>query len=256
MGQIYLPGRRKHFAGSWSNWDGVTEAALASPTCFVCCMENTIDGGSETGQGGGLTGADLVLSDNGTIAGMVNNRRNLDGSNDYFSMTQTAVETLLVSQPIWAILAKFRVWTTMDTAGGLFEFADTAYANQILCVIDGAGGQVNFELIDSDSAVEAKSFSGTHNDGDFLYTFVGCDGSETRCGVNMGDGSGAHGQPTKWSDFGETYRAIFTRVFDNFDGFALRRGIGYEGNWGNDYWQGRMFNITIWSGECPIDFTA
>ena len=57
-------------APSWSTWNELSESGLADDDTFVVMLEQTGAGGNETGQGGGLSGANLVLTDaSANIAG-------------------------------------------------------------------------------------------------------------------------------------------------------------------------------------------
>ena len=56
--------------GSWATWDETDESGWGdSANVFITLFENTSAGGNETGQGGGLSGADLVLTQSGNVAG-------------------------------------------------------------------------------------------------------------------------------------------------------------------------------------------
>ncbi len=62
--------------GSWTDWDKASEDTLAldqngdgAEDTYVALFENTVAGGDETGLGGGLSGADLILSQAGNVLG-------------------------------------------------------------------------------------------------------------------------------------------------------------------------------------------
>jgi len=102
-GRIIMPHRRRILrageagaGGSWAEWDEQSESTLdvdqdgdGNEDTYICFFENTSAGGNETGRGGGLAGADLVLTQAGNIAGAIGSppNRQLDGSDDYFSFT-------------------------------------------------------------------------------------------------------------------------------------------------------------------------
>jgi len=82
----------------------VTEATADADT-FVC--EFTAASGNETGVGGGLTGADLVLTAFGTPGSASGGYRTLDGHVDGFIATATAFATLCQgTEGTVALLAK------------------------------------------------------------------------------------------------------------------------------------------------------
>lgn len=98
-------------------WDEATEAGMASDNTFVCFMENTSASGNETGQGGGLTGDDLVLTNSGDVVGAT-------GTPPYRYFVDTDADGMRYNAPAnviggcssWTIVMKFHRIT--DTNGG------------------------------------------------------------------------------------------------------------------------------------------
>jgi len=86
---IIINAARKVTYSPWEAWDETSESVLASDYTFVCLFENPSAGGDETGQGLGLSGSDLVLTQSGNVAGATGSPpyRSLDGSDDYFTAT-------------------------------------------------------------------------------------------------------------------------------------------------------------------------
>jgi len=94
---IIINAVRKVTYNPWAAWDETSESGLASDDTFVCFFENPSAGGDETGQGGGLTGSDLVLTQSGNVAGATGSppSRQLDGTDDYFSGTLNLPELII-----------------------------------------------------------------------------------------------------------------------------------------------------------------
>lgn len=94
--------------------------AQADANNFVCETNNASAGGNETGVGGGLSGADLVLIQGGTMPGAVSGWRTVtDRAAMYLQATQTFFKTFFESAPGWSALWKLRnINTTGDTSTG------------------------------------------------------------------------------------------------------------------------------------------
>lgn len=69
LGYGLLPAISGRSSTSWSGWDELSEAGLASSDTFVAMEENINAGGNETGNGGGLIGTNLALTDVGSVDG-------------------------------------------------------------------------------------------------------------------------------------------------------------------------------------------
>ena len=110
---------------SWATWDETTESGWGDPTNnLIWILENPAQGGNETGQGGGaLSGADLVLTQNGDISGATGTppRRIVSGpGSDYFSGTATTVKAFFNGQTFSYITKA----TGMSAKGGIVELYD------------------------------------------------------------------------------------------------------------------------------------
>uniref|UniRef100_A0A6M3IPM2 Uncharacterized protein n=1 Tax=viral metagenome TaxID=1070528 RepID=A0A6M3IPM2_9ZZZZ len=81
----------------WANWDESSEEGLASEDIFVSLMENTNASGNEIGQGGGLTGENLVLTQVGDVAGATGSppKRAIDATDDRFTWTAAGIQNFL-----------------------------------------------------------------------------------------------------------------------------------------------------------------
>ncbi|HDZ26267.1 hypothetical protein LCGC14_1594280 [marine sediment metagenome] len=219
---IILPRRRRLFTGiqSWADWDEKKESGLASDDTFVCLMENLSAGGNEVGQGGGLTGADLVLTQSGNIAGLSGGRRQMDGADDFFAMTTAALDTL-ISNPSerWTIVVKGTdIQTDAVNNNFLASFRNAGNTENIALRVDSANKLGH--LYDQDGAGQdfllTTDAMGTTTE---YYTMIWADGTEK---VRLGY---ATLKPTKWSDFAandrkEVANAAFTGDFsgETWDG--------------------------------------
>ena len=93
---------------SWTTWDETSKAGLANDNTFVVMMENVNLGGNETGQGGGLTGADLVFIDFDNMPGATGSppyRTTVDSAQGS-QWTLNALNTL-INGPDWTLIWKF-----------------------------------------------------------------------------------------------------------------------------------------------------
>lgn len=102
--------------------------ATADASTFVC---EFLGGSSanETGVGGGLTGADLVLTQSGSIAASSSGYRAMDGSDDYFSATATFAANFFNASE-WTYALKFKSFTS---AGNKYFFWFTASGVSLIC---------------------------------------------------------------------------------------------------------------------------
>ena len=103
---------------SWADWDETTEEGWKGslPNTFICLFENTVAGGDETGQGSSVSGADLVLSQAGSVPSATGSppTRALD-TNYWFTFTDTLAQIMCSST--WTIIEK---WNTVDDGEGCF----------------------------------------------------------------------------------------------------------------------------------------
>lgn len=100
--------------------------ATADASTFVC---EFLGGSSanETGVGGGLTGADLVLTQSGSIAASSSGYRALDGSNDYFSATATFAAAFFNASE-WTYALKVKSLTAA-TVKYFWNYGTSSYSN-------------------------------------------------------------------------------------------------------------------------------
>uniref|UniRef100_A0A6M3XLC0 Uncharacterized protein n=1 Tax=viral metagenome TaxID=1070528 RepID=A0A6M3XLC0_9ZZZZ len=96
-------------ANRWPTWNESNEVGLASPNTLVWLFENTNASENETGQGGGLSGVNLVLTQSGSVPGATGSppyRQLTEGSSQFFTPTVAALNALLLGQDQWTIIVK------------------------------------------------------------------------------------------------------------------------------------------------------
>ena len=102
---------------AWSNWNETSESDLQSDNRFVVVNAGGI-GTSEIGQGGGLTGGNLQLTDvTFDIAGVSGGYRQLAAASEQrFTGTTVLLDTLLKNQSEFTIIVKVKDWGNVGTA--------------------------------------------------------------------------------------------------------------------------------------------
>lgn len=113
--------------------------ATADASTFVCEFLGGA-GANETGVGLGLTGADLVLTQVGSVPASSGGYRALDGVSMYFTGTATFAAAFL-NQSEWTYALKVKS-LTITSGKFLCNFFDGT-ATQALCGIGDAGGTFN-----------------------------------------------------------------------------------------------------------------
>lgn len=116
-----------------------TTEAAADTNTFVC----EFAGGSaanETGVGGGFTGADLVLTQAGSVAAASGGYRQLDGSDDRFTCTGTLANGIFGGSE-WTAMWEVTDWTHVS-GKYLCYFAQTSPTQLFNISKQGAGGNV------------------------------------------------------------------------------------------------------------------
>lgn len=87
--------------GAWVNWDEASEDTLdvdqdgdGTEDTYICFFENPANSGNETGRGAGLSGADLVLTQVGSVAGATGDppTRPFDHSDNRFSIPSAVTD--------------------------------------------------------------------------------------------------------------------------------------------------------------------
>lgn len=256
VNRIIVPHRRRILrvgaggtASSWANWNEASENTLdvdqdgdGVEDTFIAFMENTLAGGDETGQGGGFSGADLVLSQNGNIAGASGSppSRTLDGSDDYFTVTNT-FRDWLSGEGTYGIIFKVEDWNPADSYECLFFWRDGNLIN-LRSTLNTRELTVNFDGT-SLTTTNAMPTSGV------LYCYVGCDGSDFRIGFSTT-------KPTKWSDFAANDRASNGSSVSFPSNTTNTPPIFSDSNYLTDRSVKGDAYYTIWSKTTLIDFSS
>ena len=246
---------------SWTTWKEDSEATLVKGSdgahiwVFIC------DGGAgvnETAQSGtALSGANLVATQNGSIAGHVNNWRSLDGTDDYFTLSQIMIDTLIANaNKTWTVLFHINNWAGIDTdrlfsirGGVTAEFlelvrGDAAWAG-------GSSGKLTL-LHYEDSVTNQDKTTNNFPTGN-VWVGVWSDAvNTTRFGFTAA-GSGAAGQPTKWSDFAAGNRSSSSTLKGNYAGeaFDTQREIGAHN--AGSLWSPFDLKTVVIADTCLID---
>jgi hypothetical protein len=242
MGQILLPGRRRGMSGtSWATWNEAGEAGLASKDTFVCFAENTVAGGDETGQGGGLTGADLVLAQNGNIAGAAGGGRTLDGGNDWFDFTvNNAAAFFKRSDKKWTVIQK---WSDITDPDIFFNVRDVG-VDSTFKILGHNVAKLNAQVNGAVGADTTDNIPGAGT----VYLAFWSNGTDTRAGF-------AITRPTKWSDFAATKRVTIAASPDHTGASFTGRSVGAYAGGASDFVAGKL-HYTVFSKIVLIDEAA
>lgn len=253
MSQILLPHRRLDFRGggggggpvnvSWATWDEITESGWGdSANNYICLMENASAGGNETGQGGGLSGADLVLTQTGSVAGATGSppKRQFDGANDVLDATSSFVNGLFLGST-WTFIQKWNALVVSGLSLNFFWNSATDYLN----LERDAGGHLRLYVADSGgNKATAYTTAAIPSSGD-VWVMGWYDGGSglIRCGW-------ATSKPTKWSDFAANNRASVSNSI-SYGGLGGRTSpVGNTP--GGHFPQGSLYYV-IGSKKCLID---
>jgi hypothetical protein len=226
---------------SWSNWDETTEAGWGSSNVFVALMENTSAGGNETGQGL-VTGADLVLTQSGNVAGASGNSRWFDGANDYLSGTTTLTTTALKDRTSWTILMKLNTLNAGSDISLCFGLTSGA-SNHIY--IEQNGGAMKVNAYDNGNLRLGTATADTYpTAGDVYFAVWGSPGYNIRAGFTTT-------KPTKWSDFAATKRVEGTAAVTWAGTWSINHNfICYSA--GSSCTNVRVYYVLL-ASECLID---
>jgi len=198
---------------TWENWDETSEATLASDDIFVCLMENVNAGGDETGRGGGLTGADLVLTQTGNIAGMSDGHRTLDGTDDYFTVTTAFLDALIANvNNTWTIILKVDNITLNTDDYFLFLNSEPVNTNAFSSPITATDKY--YMTTYQNSSYDVGTTTDSLQAATEYYICIWADGTDMRMGFTTT-------RPTKWSDFGENDRVLFGTNTGAFSGLTF-----------------------------------
>ncbi|MFH2074365.1 MAG: hypothetical protein ABIJ57_03320, partial [Pseudomonadota bacterium] len=185
--------------GTWATWDELSQSTLASDNTFVVLEDAPGNGDPETGEGGGLTGADLVLSDTGTVPAAVGSPpyRTFNGVNMYQDPTVVAADLVDNVNKTWTAILKIGDLSV----GALTQLFDFNSGTLALRVYADAAGLLQPYLTDN-VGFSAPTTTDAIPGAGAVYIVIWADGTDARYGF-------ATTKPTKWSDFEATKRGIF-----------------------------------------------
>jgi hypothetical protein len=127
-------------ATTWGGWNEGDEATITSDNIYIAFMEGGL-GADETGQGGGLAGADLVLEDaDNTILATAGTPPYRTMSNDAFCGTTDAIPHFVRDSTTgWCLVFKFT--PTMGAAMKVMQWANNGFggSNQVNVDINAVG---------------------------------------------------------------------------------------------------------------------
>lgn len=222
---------------SYALWNQSSELLLdpdqdqdGAEDTHVMVVENTSGGGDEDGYGY-VTGADLTWSTSG-VAGMSGGWRSFDGNNDSMTITNDLANIFSSTDP-FCVIIKFKDYTQINES--IFHLQDSGGNNYLVFNRSGASPSKckGIIVIGGTSKINTDSTDDLPNTGTY-YAVVGSDGSTYFFGVTS-SGSGAAGQPTRWSDFSSglrfsnsTSQAQFgSNVFDQVKSVGFDGGSAY-----------------------------
>lgn len=202
---IILPSRRRHhLQPPWSSWDEAAEKGIAGPEYLCFFFENVTGGGNETGQGAGLSGADLVLTDNGGILGASGSppSRHLQGGGDYFEWTSAGAEAIFCQGDPWTWIYKTHTLVDPPNGTNFVHFKDNLSDHQIKVSYGTDGATSWYAKENGNVRLNSTTTAAVANSGD-VWWVMEWDGTTVRGGFKNG-GS----KPTAWSQMTEFESAV------------------------------------------------
>lgn len=215
---------------TWDNWNEASEASLASTDIFVCLFEDPDAGDDETGQGGGLSGVDLVLTQVGTVAGATGSppTRVLDGNDDHFLETTAAIDALIANaNKTWTIIIKVTNMA-LGAADYVFGLEGAGSAEALRCFVNAADNKIYF-IPYQDGVGDSRVTTDAAPTATTLYFAMWADGTVMRAGFTTT-------RPTKWSDFDAGKRIEFATNTGDYSGetFNVANAIFADNTGGAD----------------------
>jgi len=189
--------------------------------CVVVYLDSPDAGDDELGvdEYNGLSEANLTFTEGGNLAGAVGSPpyREFDGLNDYMTMTRELWNAYIAGSSNYCIIMKL-AFSGATTGNHMAYFQDAQSGDKI--EITCPAGAFNIILDDVDNVAETETLSGgvrpTPDVDEVFYLALWTEsGVNSRAGwLAEGAGSGAGGQPTKWSDFPADQRVEWSASFD------------------------------------------
>ena len=232
-------------ASSWTDWAETDESGWGDADTYISLFENTSAGGNETGQGGGLSGVDLVLTQIGNVAGATGSppTRALDGTSNGFTPANAIANLLDSSTGGWTFLVKVKDFEDdAVTAQNIIHSDDGA--NLSIKIQKNTANKLVFEVLSYDPVdweLQATTTDDVPSTGD-LWIALWYDGTVFNGGFTTT-------KPTKWSDFAAGKRVTDTNTAVK----ALPSCNILINRTGDDQWAGLEAYYVIFSKTVLID---
>ena len=238
----------------YSAWDETTETVKNSAVWLL-------EGGAAANETGvdsrtvPLTGVDLVGTQAGALAAASGSppSRLFDGTDDLITFTANATDVIANGTSVWSLVIKVENLADWQVGGGdpVFYFFKAAYAS-LLGLYDVGGS--TFQIWDAGGQRINSATTAPIPTAGMVHIAAWSDGTYVRCGwVAAAAGSGANGQPTKWSNFPANNRLSYTGQvsWPNSD-FNTGRDLMRQGS---RYSPGKLY-YALMSDTCLIDNAA
>lgn len=212
---------------TWQRWPETDEAGWGDAGTNIGLLTNISAGGNETSQGV-VSGADLVYTQAGNIAGAVlsggSYSRAFDGSDDYMTITAT-LSGILKSRNTWSVIIKFKAFVGSASD----RVMDFYHANNRIRVINDDGSRHISVTVTAGTAttLDAAITDAVPAASDF-YLWVCGDGTNTYAGWSLT-------RPTAHTSVSATQR-VQAASFAQFDANGFSAGArfmtAYDGGTG------------------------
>ena len=135
-------------AGSWATWDETSGADLNTDQdgdgvddTILFMMQNPVAGGNETAYAGTLlSGADLVLTQTGTVAGATGSppSRVIDNIDDLLTFTENLGTACCGNLSYWIVIQKWLTLADVNSSGLLYMHTQTGDERQMYTYISNS----------------------------------------------------------------------------------------------------------------------
>lgn len=237
---------------TYANWTMDSESTLSGVNFVMFCQGGLGENEYGMSPAGTISGVNLVGTQSGNIAASADGKsRVFDGVDDYMTLTAACANTSLGNSS-WTVLCRVKNVEIPSASKAIFEFASGSLADLIWIYRDPSVDEYGVK-VGGVPILSSQPGSRISNATDVICG-LWCDGTYVRGGsCVVGSGSGAAGQPTKWSDFAAAYRVSTTSACD----FSAVNFNALAGFW-NTY--GRYLSATyywlILDSTCLIDNAA
>jgi len=198
---------------SWATWDEITESGWGDPVNNYIALFDGSAAQNETGQGGGLSGADLALTQVNNVpaaSGSPPTRALTTASTQYFTHTDTAGGIIAANGGAgWSVIIKVNTFAVVGADQYIYWYSVNAAGKlRVLLKKENGSNKLNVGIYDVTAASWKLGPTSTTDiipaTGD-VYLCAWYDGTYFRAGF-------ATTKPTKWSDFDATKRLTDTNT--------------------------------------------